>query len=198
MTGTASRAVVLPPSPPPSPTAFGGLTAEPAATAPVRLRGPSERLRPITAVSSGTVTVRFEDGSDLGGASTAPGLSASLDRRSAGLREILSVLTPGAGVLPRALHAFMGKVAPIPEVRAVTVSLEREVTLVWTYLTTRDRAAREHVYRAELELMESFPGLTFDFNVVPRPDAAASTVPADLGLEGRICCYYASDSWPPP
>jgi len=92
-----------------------------------------------------------------------------------------------------AIASFVSHCQEIPEVRAVTVTFDNEVIQVRTFLTARSRPLRDRIYAQELQLMEGFPLLTFDFNVLPRPEAASSDDPSDLGLEGQICCYYRTD-----
>lgn len=87
-----------------------------------------------------------------------------------------------------AAYLFARRVAGIPEVRAVTCSTEREVYLIWTFIRQRNKAIRREVYQQELQLMNEFPTLTFDFNVIAIDQIEDRPLLPD-DLQGRIVFY---------
>ena len=55
----------------------------------------------------------------------------------------------------------------VPEVRHVCLERADNNLLVWIALDNPTRAIRERVFQKELELIEGFPEIDFDFNVIP-------------------------------
>jgi len=87
-----------------------------------------------------------------------------------------------------AIYFFARRVATIPDVLAVTYSMDADVHLVWTFIRQRDKAIRRAVYEQELQLMDTFPTFIFDFNVVAiDPTQGRPLLPDDL--QGRIVLY---------
>lgn len=73
-------------------------------------------------------------------------------------------------------------------VRAVAYATEGSVTLVWTFIPERDKAARRAIYNEERQLMAEFPGLTFDFNVLSLDRLADRPFLAD-DIQGQLVYY---------
>jgi hypothetical protein len=58
----------------------------------------------------------------------------------------------------------------IPNVTKIFASRNGNLVSVWTVVDNFDRSVRNNVYEAEREIFASFPGMKFDFNVVPDSD----------------------------
>jgi len=86
------------------------------------------------------------------------------------------------------LKDFARAVAAIPGVVAVSHAIEGTVKRVWTFIVRRDKAVRRRVYLAELGLMDAFPDLQFDFNVISLEEAPSRGLVSG-GLYGRIVFY---------
>lgn len=83
-----------------------------------------------------------------------------------GLWEVIDHGGPGRAVA--AAYAFAQTVAAIKDVVAVMHAIDDEVHLIWTFICRRDKEVRRRVYACELWLMEQYPGLLCDFNVIAR------------------------------
>lgn len=94
---------------------------------------------------------------------------------------------PGTGV-ELALSRFAERVAPIPDVVAVSHAVEGGIQRVWTFILRRDKARRRCVYLQEIRLMEEFPDILFDFNVVALEDLPRGRLVPD-DLQGRIVLF---------
>jgi hypothetical protein len=55
----------------------------------------------------------------------------------------------------------------IPQVRHVLTEWVNGPLLVWIALDNPESSVRKRVYQKELELMDAFPGVDFDFNLIP-------------------------------
>ena len=66
----------------------------------------------------------------------------------------------------KALYEFSKNISLEKEVVAVTYETEMEIIRIWTFIEKRDKKVRRSIYDRELDLMEAFPRLVFDFNVV--------------------------------
>jgi len=87
-----------------------------------------------------------------------------------------------------ALYEFSKRVAIQKEVVAVNFEMEKEVIRIWTFIGKRDKQVRRSIYTQELELMDAFPSLVFDFNVVSLEDLKSKPfLPADL--QGYLIFY---------
>lgn len=75
----------------------------------------------------------------------------------------------------------------IPSVVAVSHAKDGNVCLVWTFVRDRNKESRRQVYAYERRLMERYPELLFDFNVVALDRAAGVLAPDDL--QGRLVFY---------
>lgn len=80
--------------------------------------------------------------------------------------DVTEPLAEGSEGIQAATCRFAKAVARIPEVLGVSYSLNGRVHIVWTFIGQRNKDVRRRVYGEELRLMEDFPELTFDFNVV--------------------------------
>ena len=65
-----------------------------------------------------------------------------------------------------ALYRFAKHLRGLHDLRAIAYAHERGIQLVWTFIERRDKTVRRTIYEAERWLMDEFPDLTFDFNVV--------------------------------
>jgi hypothetical protein len=64
-------------------------------------------------------------------------------------------------------YALARDLALVKEVRHVSIERADNNLLIWIALDDPTREVRERVFRKELELIEGFPEIDFDFNVVP-------------------------------
>ena len=87
-----------------------------------------------------------------------------------------------------ALSEFSAKVVQVSDVVALTYAKERHVHLVWTFIRRRDRAVRREIYALERWLMDRYPALTFDFNVLALGQTETGTLVPD-DLQGRVVMY---------
>lgn len=67
------------------------------------------------------------------------------------------------------LDEFVGRIRANPKVWAVYASQEGSVIQVWTYVNSTERKDRSAVYEAEWHLLNHYPEIMFDFNVLLRP-----------------------------
>ena len=105
-----------------------------------------------------------------------------------GMDVVIHVVSTGAKGIESALTSFAAQVAGIPQVEAVAHSIDGDVHLVWTYIKERDKDVRRRIYTLELELMEQYPGISFDFNVVALARVEGQPLlPQDL--QSRIVFY---------
>lgn len=63
--------------------------------------------------------------------------------------------------------ALAHDLALVKEVRHLSIERADNNLLVWIALDNPVREVRERVFRKELELIEGFPEIDFDFNVIP-------------------------------
>jgi hypothetical protein len=64
----------------------------------------------------------------------------------------------------------------IPEVRHVIVERFVDSYLVWVALDNPDREVREKVFDKQLGLLERFPEVDFDFNLIPAMGRSANEI----------------------
>jgi hypothetical protein len=87
-----------------------------------------------------------------------------------------------------AAYMFAKKVSALREVEAVTHVVDRNVNIIWTFIGRRDKAVRRLIYQQEMAIMQDFPDLIFDFNVVSLDQIAkASLLPEDV--QGHIVLF---------
>ena len=67
------------------------------------------------------------------------------------------------------LDEFVERIRENPKVWAVYASQEGSLIQVWTYVDSKDRRDRSPVHEAEWHLLERYPEIMFDFNVLLRP-----------------------------
>lgn len=65
-----------------------------------------------------------------------------------------------------AVFAFADKIAKSHLARAISWNAENDSVHVWTFIDSRDKKIRRQIYSKEFELMQEYPTLNFDFNVV--------------------------------
>lgn len=66
------------------------------------------------------------------------------------------------------LETALGKdFSAIPQVRHVLTERVDGLLLVWIALDDPEPSVRKRVYQKELELMDGFPDIDFDFNLIP-------------------------------
>ncbi len=61
---------------------------------------------------------------------------------------------------------FREKISKIPEVRGAFGTVEDEQVCIWTIIDEKDKEIRPKIYDIEMELMEHFTNISFDFHVV--------------------------------
>jgi predicted ATPase len=59
-----------------------------------------------------------------------------------------------------------GDLAAVPDVRSVSVERTAGNLLVWVSVDHPTKEIREQVFKKQFELVEAFPEVSFDFNVV--------------------------------
>jgi len=109
--------------------------------------------------------------------------------RALGSISLMSVNTyPTSTSLPQcALYDFSIWISPIHPVRAITYQIEKTIIRVWTFISQRRRAVRQMIYEKELLLMDKYPDLLFDFNVVQLNSNTETFIPQDL--QGNLIYY---------
>lgn len=105
--------------------------------------------------------------------------------------DVIEPASPQGKGIEAASHLFAKRVARIAAVLAVAYSVEGDVYLVWTFISRRAKHIRRCIYEEELRLMQEFPELTFDFNVVSLDSAEVRGLLPD-DLYGRIVFYRES------
>ena len=55
----------------------------------------------------------------------------------------------------------------VPEVQALFTQLEGRILRVWTVVPERDDAVYRKIYAHERDLVQTFDGMEFEFNIVP-------------------------------
>lgn len=102
--------------------------------------------------------------------------------------EVVDAFPTGRDRSEEAAFSFARRVSLFPEVVAVSYALDGDVNLIWTFIRQRDKAVRRRVYLEELVLMDQFPGMTFDFNVVSLDETRPALLVAD-DLQGWLVFY---------
>jgi hypothetical protein len=71
-------------------------------------------------------------------------------------------------VIANSIETALGKdFGGIPQVRHVLTEWVDGPLLVWIALDNPEAKVRKRVYQKELELMDAFPDIDFDFNLIP-------------------------------
>lgn len=95
---------------------------------------------------------------------------------------------PAPELTPRhALYDFSVEVSKVQEVKAVASHIENDIIRVWTFISKRDKAVRKSIYKKELYLMDKYPEMVFDFNVVSIRNFSGPFVPQNL--HGSLSFY---------
>ena len=63
--------------------------------------------------------------------------------------------------------AISSDLASIRQVRDVLVESVRDSLLVWIIAENPERAVRDRIFQKEMDLMDAFPEINFDFNLIP-------------------------------
>ena len=72
------------------------------------------------------------------------------------------------------LETALGKdFGEIPQVRHVLTEWVDGLLLVWIAIDSPEASVRKKIYQKELELIDGFPEVDFDFNLVPSLDRNA-------------------------
>jgi hypothetical protein len=114
----------------------------------------------------------------------------SIPTASAAKVEIEAVHQPplDESLTNKALYEFSKKILTEKEVMAVTYETEKGIIRIWTFIEKRDKKVRRSIYTQELNLMETFPNLIFDFNVVSLERSKTKPfIPIDL--QGHLIFY---------
>lgn len=81
---------------------------------------------------------------------------------------------------------FVKLVKGSPKVWAICAGQDSSGVLhIWTYVDSTDRSDRSPVYRAEWQMLKSYPDVPFDFNVVLLPSAKGQSEIDDAGCVYR-------------
>lgn len=79
-------------------------------------------------------------------------------------------------------HAARLELSLVPEIERIFIDREADGEFrIITVVNKRDPAIREEIYKREQAIMESFPGLKFDFHVVTRMDRKLEDVITKAG-----------------
>lgn len=81
-----------------------------------------------------------------------------------------------AGNLEQALAHDLGS---IPQIRHILTRRVDGPLLVWIAVDSPDPSVRRKVYRKELALLEGFPEVQFDFNLIPAMGRSAEEIATD-------------------
>lgn len=101
--------------------------------------------------------------------------------RSVGPYEYYTFTFESTEQTPRhAVYHFSRSVIAISEVKAVTFQVEDNIIRVWTFIARRDKMVRKAIYEKELCLMDSYPNMIFDFNVVSIRSLSEPFIPQNL------------------
>jgi len=71
---------------------------------------------------------------------------------------------------------FGESVSTISQVRYVAAWVEDGTVHLWSIIPQRDREVQQKIYKKELEIMERFPGMNFDFNIIFYPQEDISPI----------------------
>jgi hypothetical protein len=72
--------------------------------------------------------------------------------------------------------------AGVPQVRYVFIKSVDNATLVWVAVDDHRREVRERIFERELSIMDAFPEINFDFNLVPAMGRTAAEIASDAEL----------------
>jgi hypothetical protein len=78
---------------------------------------------------------------------------------------------------PRGIARLFGEsVSTIPQVQYIAAWAENGTVHFWTIIPQRDREVQRTIYGKELKIMERFPAINFDFNVIFYPGKDISSI----------------------
>ncbi len=84
-------------------------------------------------------------------------------------RAAVAASGPHVPPMKAVLDEFVGQIRGNPKVWAVYASQEGSLIRVWTYVDSTDRKDRSAVYEAEWQVLQHYPDILFDFNVILLP-----------------------------
>lgn len=95
-------------------------------------------------------------------------------------------------LLAKAAEAFAGRVAAIPEVRAVTLEADDAEPQLTTYIDRRDLDVRGAIYGIEFEVCQEHDLEAVSFRIISMDNSACSIPEADAGITRVL---YRRNSW---
>jgi hypothetical protein len=87
-----------------------------------------------------------------------------------------------------AVYTFAKRLRSREAVKAVAYATEGKVHLLWTFIMRRQKDIRAQVYEEERRLMDEFPDLTFDFNVLSLDRFSSGPLLPD-DMQGQFVYY---------
>ena len=78
--------------------------------------------------------------------------------------------------------ALANELGPIPGVRHILVERADEAVSVWVALDNSTKQVRERVFQKQFDLIDRFPEVSFDFNLVQAKDRT----PAEFASTARL------------
>ena len=115
-------------------------------------------------------------------------ISYQTDRKPAGSSFAFYNIIPELKQNPQhAVYDFCVSISAIHEVKAVTYQTENNNVLVWSFISKRDKKVRRLIYEKEMKLMQNYPNMVFDFNVVTISSYSETFIPQDL--QGYLVYY---------
>ena len=99
-----------------------------------------------------------------------------------------SIITVRSSAEPSLLHsqtleaALAADLSLVPEVEHIFVERADNTLLVWTSLEKTSKDVREKVFQKQFDIIEGFPEVSFDFNLVSGKDRP----PADLASAAKL------------
>ena len=105
----------------------------------------------------------------------------------------LDAAPPRYSIPGMAVYEFAKQLWMIPEVLAVTHSVDRGINLVWAFLTHRDKATRRRIYEHERGLMAAYPGLVFNFHVAALDQGATRSFMRDVDSRAVLLRSFEAD-----
>lgn len=67
-------------------------------------------------------------------------------------------------------QAITDDFSTVPEVQRVMIERDSDDLLVWVAIDNPDRATRDRIFDKQLSVIDAFPEINFDFNLVPYID----------------------------
>lgn len=75
--------------------------------------------------------------------------------------------------------AIASDLASVRQVRDILIESVHDSFLVWVTVDDPDRAVRDRIFQKEMDLMDAFPRINFDFNLIPTMGRDISEIATD-------------------